>query len=101
MAKRKIVVTWSTDALSHFAEILDYLHSESPLAALTVGKAILDTVEKLPIHPLAHPPDRFRKIKSTDFRAFSVFSYRISYYVDKTEIIILRIRHTSREPLQF
>lgn len=101
MAKKKIVVTWSKDASSHFAEILDYLHSESPLAASIVRNTILELVEKLSVHPLAHPPDRFRKIKSADFRAFSVFSYRISYYVDKTEIIILRIRHTSREPLLF
>ena len=85
----------------HFAEILAYLHSESPSAAAIVGNAILDIVGKLPAQPLAHPPDRFRKNKSADFRAFTVFTYRISYYAGKAEIIILRIRHTSREPLQF
>ncbi|MBK6987032.1 MAG: type II toxin-antitoxin system RelE/ParE family toxin [Bacteroidetes bacterium] len=38
-----------------------------------------------------------------DFRAFVVFSYRVTYQIksDKKEIRVLRIRHTSREPFGY
>ncbi|MDQ3108531.1 MAG: hypothetical protein M3R17_01435 [Bacteroidota bacterium] len=55
MAKKKITVTWSKAASSHFAEILEYLHSESPSAASIVANTILSLVENyLPIRRHIH-----------------------------------------------
>ena len=101
MAKKKISIIWSSDASSHLLEILEYLHAESETAANIVAGTLFQTIEKLPAQPLSHPKDRFRKNNKGECRACIVYSYRISYLVSENEIIILRIRHTSREPLEF
>ena len=101
MAKKKITIKWGIEASKHFDELLEYLYYESERAALIVGNAILDEVEKLATHPTMHPLDRFKKHNDGKHRACIIYSYRISYYVDDSIIYILRIRHTSREPLEY
>ena len=98
----KKIVKWSRDASSHFSSILEYLFEQSPSAADIVGNAISDEIEKLRLRSLALAPDRFKKNNDTGkYKASIVYSYRISYYVSEDEIVILRIRHTSREPLDY
>lgn len=46
------------------------------------------------------PLHRLRKNNNGSFRAFEKYNYRVSYKVGITQVIILRIRHTSREPLE-
>lgn len=100
MAKKKIRIEWHKEASLNFDELLEYLYYESEQAASLVGNAILDEIEKLAAHPTSQPLDRFKKNNDGNFRACIVYSYRISYYVDSNIIYILRIRHTSREPLE-
>lgn len=100
MAKKKIRIEWHKPATKQFDELLEYLYYESEQAASLVGNAILDEIEKLAAHPTAQPVDRFKKNNDGNFRACIVYSYRISYYIDGNIIYILRIRHTSREPLE-
>ena len=100
MAKKKIRIEWNRNASQNFHELLEYLHKESERAASIVGNAILDEIEKLVMYPIAHPLDRFKKNNDGNYRACIVYNYRISYYVDGNTLYILRIRHTSREPLE-
>jgi plasmid stabilization system protein ParE len=100
MAKKKIRIEWHKAATKHFDELLEYLYYESEQAASLVGNAILDEIEKFAAYPTAQSLDRFKKNNDGNFRACIVYSYRISYYVDENTICILRIRHTSREPLE-
>jgi len=101
MVKKEITIVWSKDASSHFSELLEYLSHKSHLALEIVGNAIVDSIESLPSMPFKHPEDRLRKNNEGNFRALVVYSYRITYYVSENEILILRIRHTSREPLEY
>ena len=101
MAKKEITVIWSKDASRHFAEILEHPSKESHQAVDIVGNEILDAIESLPSMPFKYSEDRLRKNNDNRFRAVIVYSYRISYYIGENEILILRIRHTSREPLEF
>ena len=100
MAKKKISIEWSSEASINFNELLEYLYKESEIAASIVGNAILDEIEKLAAYPGAHPLDRLKKDNDGNYRACIVYSYRISYYTDGRTIYVLRIRHTSREPLE-
>ena len=100
MAKKKIRVEWHAAASIHFNELLEYLYEESEAATSIVGNAILDEIEQLPNYPEAHPLDRFKKNNNGKYRACTIYSYRVSYYIDEQAIYILRIRHTSREPLE-
>ncbi|WP_370635877.1 type II toxin-antitoxin system RelE/ParE family toxin [Flavobacterium sp. JAS] len=42
--------------------------------------------------------DEMKISNNGDYRAYEIYSYRISYKVKSKEIHILRIRHTSRNP---
>jgi plasmid stabilization system protein ParE len=101
MAKKKIDIVWSKSAAKDFEGILDYLYHESQDVANLVGNKILDVIEDLLNHYLAYPLDKYKLNNDGNYRACLVYSYRISFYIAAKSILILRIRHTSREPLDF
>jgi plasmid stabilization system protein ParE len=101
MAKKKVEIVWSNQATGNFIKILEYLSTQSNSTMNMVGNSILDEIDRLAKNPYVHPVDRFKKKNDNHFRACVVFSYRISYHVSENQINILRIRHTSREPLEF
>jgi plasmid stabilization system protein ParE len=96
-------VIWDVDALSQFKEILTYLGEQSKQAPKILKKAILERINQIKHNPLICESDKLKSPTDEDFRAFIVFSYRITYQIklDKKEIRILRLRHTSREPLGY
>ncbi len=63
----------------------------------------MSRLEIIKINPLIAELDKLKDPPNKDFRAFVIYSYRITYQVvtDIKEIRILRIRHTSREPLAY
>jgi plasmid stabilization system protein ParE len=96
-------VIWDIEALNQFKEILTYLEEQSRHAPKIVKKEILDRINQIKDNPLTYESDKLKSPADKDFRAFIVFSFRITYQVklDKKEIRILRVRHTSREPLGY
>jgi plasmid stabilization system protein ParE len=54
-------------------------------------------------NPYLFEADKLKDPPDAAFRAFIVFSYRVSYQIvaESKEIRILRIRHTSQEPLGY
>ncbi|MBP7478736.1 MAG: type II toxin-antitoxin system RelE/ParE family toxin [Chitinophagales bacterium] len=96
-------IIWDREALDHFKEILEYLEKQSIQAPKIVKKAINSRLEIIKINPLIAELDKLKDPPNKDFRAFVIYSYRVTYQVvpDIKEIRILRIRHTSREPLAY
>jgi plasmid stabilization system protein ParE len=96
-------VVWDSLALNQLKEILQYLQSQSKHASLLVKKAILDKIDHLTLNPFLFEQDKLKFPPDNSFRAFTVFSYRITYQVkvEIREIRILRVRHVSREPLGY
>lgn len=102
MVQKKIKeIVWSLNAEKQYYQILEHLLKEAPHVIDKVGNSLLNTIEDLSIHYNHHPADRFKKNNTVNYRAALVYSYRISYYVEETRVRILRIRHTSREPLKY
>jgi plasmid stabilization system protein ParE len=62
---------------------------------------IIDLTIELPKHPEKHPLDKFKKDNDGTWRAFEKHHYRISYRITSKEIRIVRLRHTSKSPLNF
>jgi plasmid stabilization system protein ParE len=91
---------WDVNALEQFKEILAYLSEQSGQAAKIVKDAILERIERIRHNPFIFEFDKLKSLPNEEFRAFVVFSYRVTYQVkeQKKEIRILRVRHTSREP---
>jgi plasmid stabilization system protein ParE len=82
-------------AVANLVEIADYIHEQSPAAALRVRDAIYRSLQTLLLFPEAGRKQKapgVRKIVSRRFR------YLVYYTVDETagEIVILGIRHPAR-----
>lgn len=101
MVKSQNKLIWSVIAADQLEEILDYIFEESPAGAIIVKEAILDRVAQLVQHPAMYEKDSLCDNNDGSFRAFTIYHYRITYLISNHEIIILRIRHTSREPEEY
>jgi plasmid stabilization system protein ParE len=96
-------IVWDFEALHQFKEIIAYLKEQSSEAPGIVKQAILDQLTLIKDNPLICEVDRLKSPKDKNFRSFVVFSYRVVYQIksENNEIRILRVRHTSREPLGY
>jgi len=68
-----------------------------------VKSAIISRLDIIKTNPLICESDKLKDPTHKDFRAFVVFSYRVTYQMkfETKELRILRVRHTSREPLGY
>jgi len=96
-----VKIVWRKKALTELNNIYKHIKKTSPQSAMKVRSEILTAAGELELHPEIYPLDRFKKDNDGTFRAFEKYSYRITYRVLKTEISILRVRHTSREPFNY
>ena len=96
-------IVWDRKALDHFKDILTYLEKQSQQAPKIVKSAIISQLDLIKTNPLLYELDNLKDPQNKDFRAFIVYSYRVTYHIksDLKEIRVLRIRHTSREPLGY
>ncbi len=103
MKKNSYRLVWDRLALKHFKEILSFLSKQSNQAPIIVKSAVLDRLENIRTNPTGYEIDRLKELPDENFRVSIVFSYRIAYQIkaEKKEIRVLRIRHTSREPIGY
>jgi len=96
-------LVWDKEALSHLEEILNYLATQSNQAPKIVKTALFQRLDLIKMNPLICELDKLKYPPQEEFRAFTFFNYRLTFQIhtpSKT-IRILRIRHTSREPLGY
>ncbi|MGB5942425.1 MAG: type II toxin-antitoxin system RelE/ParE family toxin [Leeuwenhoekiella sp.] len=94
-------MVWRKGALSHLESYCKYISEFFPMAAEKVRNVIFETAENLRYHPEKYPIDKYRKNNTGDIRAFEKYSLRVAYQITDTQIRILRVRHTSRNPQQY
>ena len=96
-------IIWDRKALDNFKEILTYLEKQNLNAPKIVKGAITAKLEIIKTNPLITELDKLKEFPNDNFRAFLTYSYRVTYQIklETKEIRILRIRHTSREPLGY
>ena len=94
-----MVVVWSTRAKAELKKASDYIALDSPQNAKTIREALIDMAIELIKNPEKHSLDKFKQNNDDTWRAFEKYHYRISYQILKDEILIVRMRHTSKSPL--
>lgn len=96
-------VVWDKPALAQLKQAYEYIRLDSVKNAIKVRDEILARAASLFQHPLRFPSDKLRLDNNPDFRAFELHRYRVSYYIDKpnSKVVVLRVRHTSQEPLVY
>lgn len=95
MVKRKIV--WDSQAKDQLKEYCDLIRLDSPTAAKKVRKAIMETINLLKDTPNMFATDRFIDSKLGNYRAFTKWSYRITYLVTDKDVFIVKVMHTKQD----
>lgn len=96
------VVVWDKIAFEQLSEIYNSLKTDKNSSfAARVKNTILKTITELINNPEIYEQDRFRLDNDGSYRAFEKLKFRVAYKITKTQIRILRVRHTSREPIQY
>ena len=96
-----MVTVWTPQAIAELRKAYDYISKDSPQNARKVVEELTAMADRLPAQPEMFPADKFKKNNDGSWRAFEKFHYRISYLIASKEIRIVRMRHTSRTPLQY
>ncbi|MCS3797056.1 type II toxin-antitoxin system RelE/ParE family toxin [Niastella sp. OAS944] len=94
-------IVFDSIAKEHLKEAYDYIKNDSPQNAVKVLARITASISKLAKDPEKYSPDKYRLKNDGSYRAYEIDRYRITYKISPPQIFIIRIRHTSREPLKY
>ncbi|WP_281309778.1 type II toxin-antitoxin system RelE/ParE family toxin [Flavobacterium flavigenum] len=96
--EKKII--WSKAAQNQLEKI--YFHLFEETRSKNIPNKVIDTIYNsvtiLSTNWEIYELDEMKIPTDLNYRAFQIYSYRISYRITLTEVYILRIRHTSRNP---
>ena len=96
-----MVTVWSKKAKLQLQRAFDFVKRDSLQNAEKVRDEIIDATINIIHHPEKYAPDKYKTTNDGSYRAFELHRYRISYRVTKDVIRIVRMRHTSRSPLNY
>jgi plasmid stabilization system protein ParE len=93
---------WSKTSLENFKKALLYIEENSPQNAVKVETDVMSRLEQVLKYPESCSPDKYRNHNpELLYRAFELHRFRISYYIGKEEIRIVRFRSTRMKPLGY
>jgi len=98
---KKYEVLWSELAKNQLKDVYKFIKKDSPKAAKEVKNKILASTKVLETGKEIYKSDLLKLNNNGSYRAYVIYSYRIVYKINTNTIDILRIRHTSREPLEY
>lgn len=93
-----IFVRWDRKAIQQFADAIEYIEKDSLINADKFKQEILKKLDELLLQAERYATDKFKNKNDGSFRAFEIFSYRISYRYVSDQIRIIRLRHTKMNP---
>lgn len=96
-----MVVVWSNSAKAELRKAYEYIAFDSLSNAQMVRDTLIDLTIDLSENPEKHPLDKFKKDNDGTWRAFEKYHHRISYRILKHQIRVVRMRHTSKSPLNY
>jgi addiction module RelE/StbE family toxin len=93
-------VIWSDIAKEQLKDVYKYIKKDSEINAKKVRTQILLSTRLLATGKEIYKADELKEDNKGNYRAYIIYSYRITYKIETDTIQILRVRHTSREPLK-
>jgi plasmid stabilization system protein ParE len=94
-------VIWDDVALEQLKNYMAFVHKQSPAAPRIINQAILKALKTIAKNPRICVADKLMENNDGSFKVFVIYSYRIMYEIQENAINILRVRHTSQEPLEY
>ncbi len=92
-------IIWDDLALNQLQDYLEYVYKQNPTAPRIIRDRILNKLKVLQTNPLICEDDRLKDNNDGTYKSFTVYSYRITYRIMENSII--RVRHSSKEPLGY
>ncbi len=96
-----MVTVWSKKATLQLQQAFDFIKQDSLQNAEKVRDEIIDITIDIVNHPEKYSLDKYKTTNDGSYRSFEIHRYRISYRITKDFIRIVRMRHTSRSPLNY
>lgn len=94
-------IKWNKKALTAFQFIFRFISEDSITNAENVRNDIFRMVDTLIKNPEKYNLDKFKVNNDGHFRAFEKHKIRVTYFISKNEIRIVRVRHTKMNPKNF
>jgi len=91
-------IAWTKRAQQHMKQAYLYISNDSHQNAVKILEDIAAAVGKAVTNPEFYGPDKYKRNNDGSYRAFERHHYRIAYRFTKSDIRVLSVRHTSREP---
>jgi addiction module RelE/StbE family toxin len=94
-------VIWSDIAKKQLKEAYRHIQKDSEKNAKMVRSRILESSRLLCNGFEIYKADELKSENKGNYRAYIIYNYRITYKIESERIEILRIRHSSKEPLEY
>ncbi len=101
MVKKTLKLVIDDEAKAQLREAYKYIKKDPLQNADKVRRGIVASFHAVLQNIELHAPDKYKNDNDGSYRAYEIFHYRISYHVSKTQITIVRIRHTKMNPLMY
>jgi plasmid stabilization system protein ParE len=94
-------IIWDEIALKQLNNYLEYVSKQNLTAPSIIKGGVLNILKTVKKNPFIYEVDKLNDQNDSTYRAFIIYSYRVTYCLHGNTIRILRIRHTSQEPLEY
>lgn len=75
-------IIWDRPARLYLRKAIKYISRDSVKNAGIVINAIFTSIEKASRFPDHFPPDKYKLNNTGSYRAFEIYSFRVSFYAD-------------------
>lgn len=101
VSRTNVRIEWTLLAKEDMREVLAFYKQKSSIGYNLVKDSILETIVSASKSPEIFKADNFKKDNDGTIRVFTVYHTRVAYQIKDYGILILRLRHTSREPINY
>lgn len=101
MVEKGYEVVWTKRSQKQMRQVFKHICKDSPKNASKVILEIAEAVEKAIPNPEIYAPDKYKTDNDGSYRALEKHHYRVAYRFTRNVIRVLRVRHTSMEPLKY
>ncbi len=96
---KRYKIIWDNQALHQLQQYFEYVYKQNPSAPEVIKNRLLNKLKVIKTNPFICEDDKFKNNNAGLYKAFIVYSYRVTYKIHEDKIHIIRVRHTSKEPL--
>ncbi len=94
-------MNWTKRSVWQFNAAIEHIRKDSDQQADRVKEKILEKIFQLSDDRIVHRLDPYKTNNDGNYLYFEVLRYRVVYYTKEDEVVIIRVRHTSKEPRKY